>query len=227
MSYWPLNFKPLCLCPKVKNCAFCTMIQSSGVWCNHCQSSSFPWSARECPLFLNYSHYSLNSPDRTKCNVVLPCPFGFGSEDAKKSAKAAATTTQNDRKPARWEGDRIQTVSTDTNQRTWVPQSKCVTGIRIQRFDTTDTIQISIWILITLHGSGDTIQMVWIMSLITCFGLCSCWQILYLPFTGQLKSIQLTVTPELYQDSRFKWWRNSAAATDTAGEHCDMWHLHG
>ena len=72
------------------------------------------------------------------------------------------------------EGDRIQTVSTDTNQRTWVPQSKCVTGIRIQRFDTTDTIQISIWILITLHGSGDTIQMIWIMSLVTCFGLCSC-----------------------------------------------------
>ena len=73
------------------------------------------------------------------------------------------------------EGDRIQTVSTDTNQRTWVPQSKCVTGIRIQRFDTTDTIQISIWILITLHGSGDTIQMVWILSLVTCSGLCSCW----------------------------------------------------
>ena len=72
------------------------------------------------------------------------------------------------------EGDRIQTVSTDTNQRTWVPQSKCVTGIRIQRIDTTDTIQISIWILITLHGSGDTIQMIWIMSLVTCFGLCSC-----------------------------------------------------
>ena len=30
-----------------------------------------------------------------------------------------------------------------------MPQSKCVTGIRIQRIDTTDTIQISIWILIT------------------------------------------------------------------------------
>ena len=66
-----------------------------------------------------------------------------------------------------WEGDRIQTVSTDTNQRTWVPQSKCVTGIRIQRIDTSDTIQISIWILITIHGSGDTIQMIWIMSLVT------------------------------------------------------------
>ena len=36
--------------------------------------------------------------------------------------------------PSGGEGDRIQTVSTDTNQRTWVPQSKCVTGIRIQRF---------------------------------------------------------------------------------------------